>query len=238
MTKLLITDITRMRETFCVIGLAREGKQLYSLRPVPRGGGGWAYFPHRRGDILELSLMQLPANGPHFEDRVSTRGMKKAGQATESETVGYLRRAETGGSLQDLFGCSVHENRTGSGSYVAPQDANRSICGCEPQNLRVELCGQELRAWVTLPSGEVLRDLPFVDRDWNEFIDAAKDPNRGANRTKRLEGFLQARLQQEILSCPFHYVRIGLTRPMNWGMCWLMLDTLFPLPQSNWLEEF
>jgi hypothetical protein len=88
-----------------------------------------------------------------------------------------------------------------------------------------------------LPSGEVLRDLPAVDDDWRNFVDAALAPDRGANRLPRLERFLNSNFHYKIMSCPHHFIRLGLTRPYN-GLCWLMLDTLFPLPQKEWLEEF
>ena len=84
-------------------------------------------------------------------------------------------------------------------------------------------------------SGEVARDLPVVDRDWLDFTDAAE--NRGANRAARLERFLNSQFQYKIMSCPHHFVRIGLTRPYR-EVCWLMLDTLFPIPKADWLEEF
>jgi len=39
------------------------------------------------------------------------------------------------------------------------------------------------------------------------------------------------------MSCPHHFIRLGLTRPFH-DLCWLMLDTLFPLPRREWLQEF
>jgi len=117
-----------------------------------------------------------------------------------------------------------------------PQEAKRSICGCETQNLRLEIYANELRATLALPSGEVLRDLPVVDRDWRDFIDAALSPTRGANRRARLDRFLNSQFHHKIMSCPHHFIRFGLTRPYH-DYCWLMLDTLFPLPRLEWLKE-
>ena len=99
------------------------------------------------------------------------------------------------------------------------------------------MCANELRATLVLPSGEVLRDLPVVDRDWRDFTDAALSAQRGANVAVRLERFLNSQFHYKMLSCPHHYVRVGLTRPYR-DVCWLMLDTLFPLPKPDWLEEF
>ena len=237
MTKLLITEITRMGPAFCIIGLQRENEKIQSIRPVPSFANGWSHFPHHRGDILEFALTPFPGARPHVEDRVSTRGFKMTGTVPEAETVVYLRKSELAQSLPDLFGCPVHENKKGSGLFAIPREAQRSICGCETRNLRLELCANELRATLALPCGEVLRDLPVVDRDWRDFIDAALANSRGANRTARLERFLNSLFHYKIMSCPYHFIRLGLTRPFH-DLCWLMLDTLFPLPKSEWLQEF
>jgi hypothetical protein len=236
-TKLLITEITRMGPASCVIGLQRDKEKIQSIRPVPAGANSWLHFPHQRGDILECALAPLPAAKPHIEDRTATRGFQKSSSVAEAETVSYLRKAEMANSVPDLFGCRIHENKKGAGLHAAPQEAKRSICGCETQNLRLELYANELRATLALPSGEVLRDLPVVDRDWRDFIDAALAPGRGANRTARLERFLNSQFHYKIMSCPYHFIRLGLTRPFH-DLCWLMLDTLFPLPRPEWLEEF
>jgi len=237
MTKLLITEITRMGPAFCVIGLQRENERIHSIRPVPSSANGWIHFPHQRGDILECSLTPFPGAKPHIEDRVSTRAFQKSSALAEAEIVPFLRRAELARSLPELFGCKIHENKKGSGLYAMPSEAQRSICGCETQNLRLEICANELRGSLVLPSGEVLRDLPAVDHDWRNFVDAALAPDRGANRLPRLERFLNSNFHYKIMSCPHHFIRLGLTRSYN-GLCWLMLDTLFPLPQKDWLEEF
>jgi hypothetical protein len=237
MTRLLITEITRMGPAFCVIGLQRENEKIHSIRPVPSTANGWMYFPHQRGDILECALAPFSGPKPHIEDRVSTRGFQKSSSVAEAETVSHLRKAEMATSLADLFGCRIHENKKGAGLHAAPQEAKRSICGCEPQNLRLELYANELRATLALPSGEVLRDLPVVDRDWRDFTDAALAPARGANRTARFERFLNSQFHYKIMSCPHHFIRLGLTRPFH-DFCWLMLDTLFPLPRPELLEEF
>jgi len=237
MTKLLITEITRMGPAFCVIGLQREREKIQSIRPVPAFTNGWKNFPHQRGDILECSLVPFPGAKPHVEDRVSTRGFQKSSALREAETVTFLRKAEMAQSLPDLFDCPVHENKKGSGLFAMPHEAKRSICGCETQNLRLGLCANELRATLALPSGEALRDLPVVDRDWRDFIEASLSPVRGANRAARLDRFLNSQFHYKIMSCPHHFIRLGLTRPFH-DLCWLMLDTLFPLPRAEWLEEF
>jgi hypothetical protein len=237
MTKLLITEITRMGPAFCVIGLQRDKGEIQSVRPIPSSANGWTYFPHQRGEVVECSLVPFPAIKPHIEDRVSTRGFQKSAVIPEPEIVTWLRRAEFSQSLSGLFGCAIHENKNGSGFYVSPGEAQRSICGCETKNLRLELCANELRATLVLSSGEVLRDLPVVDHNWRGFVEEALASGRGANRLSRLDRFLNSQFHYKIMSSPHHFVRLGLTRPYH-EVCWLMLDTLFPLPKAEWLEEF
>jgi hypothetical protein len=237
MTKLLITEITRMGPAFCVIGLQHGQQRFQSIRPVSSTANSWLHFPYQRGEILECSLTPFCGTPPHVEDRVSTRGFRRYSTVAENEVAGYLCKAECSDSLSGLFECRIYENKRGSGTHVLPTEAHRSICGCRTQNLRLELCGNELRATLVLSSGELLRDLPVVDRDWLDFMDAALAESRGANRAARFERFLNSQLHYKIMSCPHHFVRIGLTRPYR-HVCWLMLDTLFPLPQTDWLEEF
>lgn len=237
MTKLLITEITRMGSAFCVIGLEHDKDTIRSVRPIHPVNNAWRYFPYRRGDIMRCELARISGAKPHVEDRLSSRGLEKETDVSEAQLVTYLRRAEFADSLSELFSCAIHENRGGAGLFAKPSDATRSICGAQTRNLRFEMCGNELRATLVLASGEVLRDLPVVDRDWRDFVDAALAPIRGANRLARLQRFLDSPFQYKVLSCPHHFVRLGLTRPYN-EVCWLMLDTLFPLPSRDWLEEF
>jgi hypothetical protein len=234
MTKLLITEITRMGPAFCVIGLQRVKDKIRSVRPVTTTANSWLHFPYQRGDVLQCDF--APFSGA-VEDRISTHGFQKEAAVPEPEVVTFLRKAEIAGSLPDLFGCALHENRRGSGLHAMPLEPKRSICGTETKNLRLDLCANELRATLVLSSGEVLRDLPVVDRDWRDFIEAALAEGRGANRVARLERFLNSQFHYKVLSCPHHFIRLGLTRPYH-DLCWLMLDTLFPLPKHEWIEEF
>ncbi len=239
-TKLLITEITRMAKSFCVIGLQREGGRIQSLRPVRSLAKSWTCFPHQRGDVVEFSLLIAPGQPPHVEDRVSTRDFRKRTAVSESDLVAYLRKAECTDCLRGLFDCPIYPNDSGRGAYALPGEARRSICGCQTQNLRLEFYASKLRATLVLGSGEVLRDLPVVDRDWLDFVDRALAAERGANRLSRLERFLSSQFHYKIVSCPDHFVRVGLTRPYRASgeRCYLMLDTLFPLPKADWLEEF
>ena len=224
-----------MKSGFCVIGLQRNGDSIQSLRPIRPGG--WKQFHHQRGDVIEFSLLAAPGEPPHVEDRRSTRDLRRRGAVDEPDVVNYLRKAESADCLRNLFECRIYENKRGSGAHALPREARRSICGCQTENLRLELCGNVLRATLVLSSGELLRDLPVVDRDWLDFLDAALAENRGANRAARLERFLNSQFHSKIMNCPHHFVRIGLTRTFL-DVCWLMLDTLFPLAKMDWLEEF
>ena len=172
-----------MGSGFCVIGLEHAGTILRSIRPLPQRGNTWMVFPHKRGDILSFRLSTLPTEGPHKEDRPSTGVLGSTVHVSEAELVGYLRRAEVAENASSLFRCPVHENRRGSGVYVEPDSASRSICGCELHNIHLQVFPNVVRGTLLLPSGEALRDLPVVDRDWREFIGRASQKTTGANRS-------------------------------------------------------
>jgi hypothetical protein len=139
MTKLLITEITRMGLAFCVIGLQREEGKIRSVRPVTASANSWMHFPYQRGDVLQCDLAPFSGAKPHVEDRVSTHGFQKQSTVPESEVVAYLRKAEFAGTLPELFGCVLHENKSGSGLFAMPREATRSVCGTQTINLRLEL---------------------------------------------------------------------------------------------------
>lgn len=225
-----------MGSGFCVIGLDRKSQSCCSIRPLPPRGNAWQPFPFIRGDILCFRLSFIPPATPHVEDRVSTGILRKAGHVAEGELVAHLRQAELAENLGRLFNCSVHENPGGSGVYVEPNAASRSICGCDVPNVRFQVFPDAVRVTVLLPSGEALRDLPLVDRDWNEFICRVVQETTGANRLQRINRFFNGVIAERVLNNSNRFVRIGLSRKHN-EKHWLMLDSLFPLPQQNWLNQ-
>ncbi len=237
MTKLLISEITIMHPGFCVIGIEHRGESFRSIRPLPRRGAAWRQFPYGRGEILQFELLELPGARPHVEDRASNGVQAQTGQVGEEGVVKYLRRAEVAENQEGLFGCRVRAHPKSGHHYVRPREANRSVCGCQPQTVRLEMVGDVLRGSLVLPSGEALRDLPVVDRDWRDFVTAATESERGANRYQRLQRFFNLQFQRRLMECPHRFARLGLPRPRG-ARCWVMLDTLFPLPQSDWLREF
>lgn len=93
MTKLLITEITRMGPAFCVIGLQRDGDRIRSIRPVSASANSWLHFPFHRGDVLQCDLAPFVGAKPHIEDRVSTRGFQKEASVPEAKSsLSYARR--------------------------------------------------------------------------------------------------------------------------------------------------
>jgi hypothetical protein len=234
MTELILSDITRMAGGHCVIGLEAIGDRFRSVRPGPPSGHAWpADFAYQRGDKLQFDLTPAPLTKPHLEDRKSGGVAGQSGRITEEELLVCLRRAEVAASVKDLFACVVQPGKTGA-SVHAPK-AGRSICGVEPAKVRVKCEGDQIRAYVAFPSGETLPDLPVVDRSWHRFVQTVLGRVTGANRAQRLSRYLGERLQD----APVTFVRLGLTRPHppRWGRCFVMVDTLFPLPRKSWVEE-
>ncbi len=237
MTELILSDITRMGQGFCVIGLERIENGFRSVRPLLPFADSWpASFPFHRGDIIQFDLYPVPVTRPHIEDRRSRGQPKILRRVSENELVAFLRQAEYSADLNGLFSCGVQENTRGSGIFVLPGQGQRSICGCEVNNVRFEVFPDEVRAMILLPSGVVLRDFPLVDRDWRNFIDQIFEKMVGANRLQRVQRFLNSKIAQILLSTTDLFARIGLTRIHN-DRHWLMLDTLIPLPQTTWLND-
>ena len=241
MSELLISEITRMAEGFCVIGLARSQAGFYSLRPMPRVGFAWQPFPYWRADRIAFELSLLPLVAPHLEDR-QAGDHSRLGAVSEAELVACLKQAETATSVPELFGCNVDPSpRGGPASCVEPEEAHRSICGCAIENIGFSLkyYPPKIRAKLYLESGDRLDSLPVVDDDWLRFTDHLWQQNQGtANVASRLERFFNWTIREHILSSPSPFVRIGLTRPDRDGLCWLMLDSIFPLPKKEWSGEF
>jgi hypothetical protein len=238
MTELIITEITLMRPGFCVIGLEEAGRSFRSIRPIPPIGYSWRTFGYKRGDILRFDFASNVGSRPHVEDRNSTGVLGIVGRRTESDLLKYLRLAEVADQVEQLFGCEVRESpRGGPSVWVEPKEAKRSICGSRFDNIHFQVYPNRIRVSLSLPSGETLRGLPLVDRDWNGFAKQCVERIGGTHARDELEQFLNSEIRGLILDGSRGFARIGLPRPDDKGCCWLMLDSLFPLPQSAWLDD-
>ena len=235
MTELILSEITRMKPGVCIICIEPADEGFRSVRPGPPFGHAWPLrFPHHRGDKLQFELSVAGRIPPHIEDHWSTGVRGQTGRVSEAELLACMQNAEVAGSVKDLFGCRVSLKRRGA--FVLAKFARRSICGVEAPRIRLNWEAKEIRASIVLPSGETLPDLPVVDHSWHSFAEAALAQMEGANKTQRLNRFLTQRFQRGILKGEKHFLRVGLTRPTP-NVCWLMVDTLFPLPRKSWLAE-
>ncbi len=231
MAELILSDITRMGAGLCVIGLERTESGYRSVRPGPTRGHAWpAQFPYHRGDRIQYHLMPAETKPPHVEDHRSNGLMKKVGSLTEEELLNCLRQAELARSLKDLFGCPVQVKQRGA--FIWPTRAQRSICGVEDPRIRLKMVAREIRAIVGFPSGENV-ELKVVDRSWELFAEAALARLEGITRLHRLHSFFEAKLAA---AHEGRFVRIGVTRPSP-RRCWLMADSIFPMPRKSWLAE-
>jgi hypothetical protein len=237
-TKLLISEITLMGPGFCVLGLDRGTQGFHSLRPIPRNSFSWATFAYKRGDRVAFDLSHILTVRPHTEDRlaVNHRGL---GSLSERELLEQLKQAEVAGSVRDLFGCPVRPSpRGGDAVYVCPNEANRSVCGCAITAVAFSFrFFPEIRVALSLTSGETLH-LPLVDTQWTNFaLEIARGVRSSHQDQLRAQHFFDYFVQEEIASSQLRFARIGLSRPDRDGFCWLMLDSLFPLPQKHWLSR-
>jgi len=229
-----------MRRGFCVIGLERNKDHLGSLRPIPRSSYAWNKFQYGRADKVAFELSSMPVTLPHIEDRLATNG-RKLGSVTEVELVKCLKQAEVAASTKGLFGCDVHPSpRGGEAVYVNPEHGKRSICGCEVEDISFSFrfYPPKIRVALGMKSGESLESLPVVDAAWVGFAKLiASQLKNQTNFRSQLEDFFASLVRAQILSSAICFARIGLARPDREGVCWLMLDSLFPLPKDAWLKE-
>ena len=159
----------------------------------------------------------------------------------EVELVGMLQGAEVSANLEGLFGCELHIDTPGGNAWVDPGSATRSICGCQYKNIRFRVfrgAGElNLRARLVLQSGETLNSLPVVDREWRRFSSDLIHRSSEAGVSLAPEGFLNRSIWGKLMRAPYRFARIGLARGKKMeGKCWLMLDSLFPQPKTEWLS--
>lgn len=241
MIELLISEITRMGSGSCVLGLEARKPGFRSVRPIPPESTAWPFFPYRRADKVAFELSARPVTQPHVEDRAAA-SHRKVGSTTENELVACLKQAEVAHSIKDLFGCHLHLSpRGGEAVYADPHDASRSISGCEVQSISFSFrfYPPSIRASLALASKETLQSLPVVDRSLIDFVkDIVRRFGSGTEINSRLERFFNSVYRSRIMSSPAKFARIGLARPDKDGFCWLMLDSLFPLPQWEWQKDF
>jgi hypothetical protein len=223
---------------FCVIGLEHVDHTFRSLRPLPPAGHAWIKFPYKRGDVLSFEFTRTLDSRPHVEDRQTSGQPEKQAEISETKLVDCLRRAEKAEHLHEFFGCKMRESILGGKSvWASPREATRSICGCNFENLLFRIRGERIRVALSRAAGDSLESLPLVDRDWHGFILQAGAGIQGANRAQRVEKFLNQTIQGRILDSADRFARVGITRVDENGCCWLMLDSLFPGPRTEWLEE-
>jgi hypothetical protein len=242
MRELILSDITEMGSGFCVIGIESVGENLFrSVRPIPPQGFAWdRSFPYQRGNGVRFASRHTSVLPPHAEDQ-NTFGLQASGRCLkELELVDMLQRAEVSAELEGLFACELHAGTNGGNAWVDPSQASRSICGCLYRNLRF-LVFQDpsrvtLRARLVLISGETLNSLPIVDREWRRFMDEVVERLAKSQRPIDLDRYLNRVVRHKLLQALHAFARIGLARADNGRKCWLMLDSLFPQPDSSWLD--
>jgi hypothetical protein len=239
--ELIISEITRMGSGSCVLGLEARKPGFRSVRPMPPWSTAWPFFPYRRADKVAFELSMRPVTQPHVEDRAA-ESHRKLGSVTENELVACLKQAEVAHSIRDLFGCHLHLSpRGGEAVYADPHEASRSISGCEVESISFSFrfYPPSIRASLALASKETLQSLPVVDRGLIDFVeDLVRRLGSETGMDSRLERFFNSAYKSKIMSSPTKFARIGLARPDKDGFCWLMLDSLFPLPQYEWKKEF
>jgi hypothetical protein len=243
MTELILSDITIMGQGYCVLGLEQISSDSYcSIRPIPPQGFAWREpFPFRRGDRVSARLWRVETRAPHFEDRRSEGLRVCAERLSEESLVQCLKKAEVSTNLENLFDCPVQAGSQGGRAlWVDPSAAKRSVCGCEYENVRFHIYpeaeGYTLRAEMALASGERIPSIPIVDRAWRRCVAALLKRVTRSDPLPFIERFLNRTIHPKLVISLNRFARIGLPRPRENAQCWLMLDSLFPQPQRDWLD--
>ena len=243
MPELILSDITVMGQGYCVIGLEQLSADSYrSVRPMPPQAFAWREpFPHNRGDFVRFDPVPTVVSRPHVEDQQSRGLIKTARSLNETQLIEGLRKAEVSPDLEHLFGCQVQRSTQGGKAvWVKPNEARRSICGCEYDNVGFRLYpepdGFSLRTEVLLRSNERLNSVPVVDREWRRFAGRLVQRIQRHEPLPLAQRFLNWSVRTKLLATPLRFARIGLPRPKADQRCWLMLDSLFPQPEDSWLD--
>ena len=245
MPEIVLSDITVMAQSYCVIGLKQLAPgSIQSVRPFPPSGFGWRDpFQFRRGDSVLCSLTTAPPSRPHVEDYQSAGFTRTGRSLSEDDLIRFLNYAEVSSDLKGLFGCTLDSASRAGNFWANANEATRSICGCRYTNIWFRIFEQPermtLRARMALPSNESLNSIPVVDREWNLFLREIVTRTKEAGRPYGAEQFLNRLVRRELLRSLNRFARIGLARPEKApsGKCWLMLDSLFPQPKELWLNE-
>lgn len=244
MRELILSDITEMGLGLCVIGIERVGKNEFrSVRPIPPSGHSWPLpFDGQRGSFVRFEPWATSATRPHVEDQ-NTHGLTAGGNSLDQdELVDLLQHAEISESSEGLFGNGLSSDQLGGNAWVPSDSASRSICGCNYANLRfrvyIDAGKVKLVAMVALASGEVLHSLPVVDRAWRQFVAELVYRLPKLPPRNQLDAIFNRFIRPRVMDEPVHFARIGLPRPKQANdKCWLMLDSLFPQPDLEWLDE-
>jgi hypothetical protein len=229
---------------YCVIGLEQTSPDSFcSTRPLPPKAFAWREpFPFKRGDSIYYEPVPTVAKRPHIEDQ-QCNGLQPTDRSLgEAELVECLRKAEFSSTLEYLFECQPQSSSGGGRAvWVNPQEARRSICGCEYDNIRFRLFperdGFNLRAKLALASGERLDSIPIVDREWCRFAGSLVQRVKRSDPLPLAERFMNRSVANKLCATLKRFARIGLPRPRGDQQCWLMQDSLFPQPNSFWLDE-
>ena len=244
MRELILSDITEMGLGLCVIGIEQVGKNEFrSVRPIPPIGHSWPLpFNSQRGSFVRFEPSATTSIRPHVEDQ-NTHGLTAGRNSLDQdELVDLLQHAEISESSEGLFGCGLSSDQLGGNAWVPSDSASRSICGCNYANMRfrvyIDAGKVKLVAMVALASGEVLHSLPVVDRVWRQFVAELVHRLPKLPPRNQLDAIFNRSIRPRVMDELVHFVRIGLPRPKQENdKCWLMLDSLFPQPDLNWLDE-
>lgn len=103
-TELILSEVTRMRGGYCVIGLQPSASGYRSVLPLPPKGFSWTdRFIFPRGSRLRFDLLDRATNPLHVEDRASVDFPAKVEHISESDCVAPFAIHQSNPRLVELF---------------------------------------------------------------------------------------------------------------------------------------
>jgi len=210
-SNIIISDITNMKEKFCIAGWDAHERKMKCLLI---NGGYWdeTQIPQYSSIIVNNEPLTEPRDYPHrTEDMNIEFESIKVQEAFEPDRkLANLLYDSVSRDIQTIFGGKVKEN-----SYVAKQTKCASLGAIliKTSDIEFHIENGKLRAKV----------VDYSDKEYNLKV-SCKYVRDIFEKTKDVEN-----LNKAITSSQYAHCRIGLARPfmMQENHCYLMLNGLF-----------
>ena len=231
MTRLVITDLTRMREgRVCIAGY---NQQWECIRPVlpPPGIHEKSLYSHEQTIIFPFAVVHFRFTGhiphpPHTEDNLYNPDLVQFGYRVNDDQKRNILNNTIYSSVAEIFSTTIHEH---PGFYVMDGSGIRSLCTIQPQTvIRVMYEQNAENRWkyrlVFMDAEDAIYRLTVTDLTWGYFCEWRR--NQGTHPNQIANDLFAALHAGDI------YLRIGLAR--GWQQypdrCYLQITGVYTFP--------